>query len=218
MPDSNSIDRGLKENFQHVRDELAAEFSNIFAPETVAEFVDQSVALFNSPDVEHFLPQLVHRYARDLLRSIARTRGFLPKTRPEVLFVCIHNAGRSQMAAALLTHLSKNHPVTVRCAGTQPACSLHPGVAEVMAEIGVQMVEAFPKPLHRELLEAADVIITMGCGDACPLRHGPVYEDWCLPDPMGMSLDQLRELRDDINGRVQGLIERLRAMGSLVVW
>lgn len=213
--DSDSGDRRSVDGLQDVCDELAAEFSGIFSPETVRDFVNQSAALFDAPGIAPYLPQLVSRYARDLLQSIARSRGFLPKTRPEVLFVCVQNAGRSQMAAALLMHRSKQHPVNVRCAGTQPARELHTGVAEVMAEIGVPMTDAFPKPLHRQLVEAADVIVTMGCGDACPLLPGRVYEDWNLPDPARMSVEQLRQLREEIDTRVRSLVERLHAMGSL---
>lgn len=177
--------------------------------------MNESAALFNTPGIAPYLPHLVTRYARDLLQSIARSWGFLPKTRPEVLFVCVQNAGRSQMAAALLLHRSRHHPVNVRCAGTQPARELHSGVAGVMAEIGVPMADAFPKPIHRQLVEAADVIVTMGCGDACPLLPGRVYEDWNFPDPARMSVEQLRQLREEIDTRVRGLVGRLHAMGSL---
>lgn len=216
--DSNSADGDSADSLQNVRDELGAEFSGIFSPETVTQFVDESAALFDSPGIDAFLPHLVRRYARDLLHSLARSSGFVPKVCPEVLFVCVHNAGRSQMAAALLEHHSKRHPINVRCAGTQPASELYTGVKEVMAEIDVYLTAAFPKPLHRQLVEAADVVITMGCGDACPILPGRVYENWNLPDPTGMSLDQLRQLRDDIDSRVRALIDRLLAMGSLKAW
>lgn len=119
------------------------------------------------------------------------------------------------MAAALLLRHSKALPINVACAGTRPASDLYAGVKEVMAEIEVPLTGAFPKPLHRQLVEAADVIITMGCGDACPILPGRVYEDWNLPDPTAMSLNQLRQLRDEIDSRVRALMDRLRAMGSL---
>jgi arsenate reductase len=127
---------------------------------------------------------------------------------PEVLFVCVHNAGRSQMAAGL-TKLRSDGRVSVRSAGSDPAEALNPAVVEVMAELGVDMSDDFPKPLSRDAVECADVVITMGCGDACPVFPGKRYEDWKLDDPAGQNLDTVRRIRDQIDGRVRALLLEL---------
>jgi len=129
---------------------------------------------------------------------------------PEVLFVCTHNAGRSQMAAALLDHQAAGR-VRVTSAGSQPADQLNPAVVQAMAEIGLDISREFPKPLTTGKVEAADVVITMGCGDACPFYPGKRYEDWELPDPAGLDLAAVRPIRDDIDGRVRRLLAELVA-------
>ncbi|MET0560430.1 MAG: arsenate reductase ArsC [Gaiellaceae bacterium] len=127
---------------------------------------------------------------------------------PEVLFVCVHNAGRSQMAAGLV-RLHSQGRIHVRSAGSDPADAINPAVIEAMAEIGVDMCEEFPKPLTDEVVRAADVVITMGCGDACPIYPGRRYEDWALEDPAGQDLDTVRQIRDDLDGRVRELVGEL---------
>jgi arsenate reductase (thioredoxin) len=127
---------------------------------------------------------------------------------PEVLFVCVHNAGRSQMAAALLAHHSGGR-VLVRSAGSEPASSLNPRVVEAMHEVGIDISRELPKQLADEHVRAADVVITMGCGDACPIYPGKRYEDWDLEDPAGKDLETVRHIRDEIDGRVRTLIEEL---------
>jgi protein-tyrosine-phosphatase len=130
------------------------------------------------------------------------------KEQPEVLFVCVHNAGRSQMAAGLVT-LRSGDRIHVRSAGSSPGEEINPAVVEAMAELGVDMSEAFPKPLTDEVVRAADVVITMGCGDACPIYPGKRYEDWQLDDPAGQGLETVRAIRDEIDARVQRLVEEL---------
>jgi len=129
---------------------------------------------------------------------------------PEVLFVCIHNAGRSQMAAALLDHEAAGR-IRVTSAGSQPASQLNPAVVAAMAEIGLDISQEHPKPLTNGTLQSADIVITMGCGDTCPVYPGKRYLDWDLPDPAGLSLDQVRPIRDDICHRVGRLIAELTA-------
>ena len=124
---------------------------------------------------------------------------------PEVLFVCTHNAGRSQMAAALLDREAAGR-VRVTSAGSQPASELNPGVVAAMAEIGLDISREFPKPLTTDKVQTADIVITMGCGDACPVFPGKRYLDWDLPDPAGLDLAAIRAIRDDICQRVRGLI------------
>ncbi|HVB46296.1 MAG TPA: arsenate reductase ArsC [Streptosporangiaceae bacterium] len=128
--------------------------------------------------------------------------------RPEVLFVCVHNAGRSQMAAALLDHYAAGR-VVVRSAGSAPADTINPAVTEVMAELGLDLSAAFPKPLTTEAVQASDVVITMGCGDACPFFPGKRYLDWELQDPAGQDTATVRRIRDDIGTRVQNLLAEL---------
>jgi arsenate reductase (thioredoxin) len=127
---------------------------------------------------------------------------------PEVLFVCVHNAGRSQMAAALLDHRAAGS-VLVRSAGSAPADEINPAVLAAMRELGLDLSRAFPKPLTTEAVEASDVVVTMGCGDACPIFPGKRYLDWELPDPAGRSLEEVRAIRDEIDVLVVGLLNEL---------
>ena len=129
-------------------------------------------------------------------------------TQPEVLFVCVHNAGRSQMAAGL-TKLRSGGRIHVRSAGSDPADEINQAVVEAMAEVGLDMSEEFPKPLTDEVVRAADVVITMGCGDACPVYRGIRYEDWVLDDPAGRDLETVRRIRDEIDVRVTNLVRDL---------
>jgi arsenate reductase len=128
---------------------------------------------------------------------------------PEVLFVCVQNAGRSQMAAGLVALRSRGR-IHVRSAGSRPAAEIDPAVVEAMAELGVDLARELPKPITDEAVRAADVVITMGCGDACPVYPGKRYEDWELDDPAGRDLETVRRIRDEIDGRVQQLIDDLR--------
>ena len=132
----------------------------------------------------------------------------MSETTPEVLFVCIHNAGRSQMAAALLNHHAAGR-VVVRSAGSQPADQLNPAVVEAMAELGLDISQEFPKPLTDDAVKASDVVITMGCGDECPYFPGKRYEDWVLEDPAGQGVDSVRPIRDEIKTRIEDLIASL---------
>ncbi len=129
-------------------------------------------------------------------------------TTPEVLFVCVHNAGRSQMAAALLDHHAQGR-VHVRSAGSTPADEINPSVVEVMTEVGIDLSKEFPKPLTDEAVREADVVITMGCGDACAIYPGKRYLDWDLPDPAGRPVGEVRPIRDEIDRRVRELLNEL---------
>jgi arsenate reductase len=150
----------------------------------------------------------VHRFARQRLRDLAKIEGSLVTTTPQVLFVCVHNAGRSQMAAGLLDHHAHGR-VEVRSAGSQPADQLNPAVVAAMAEVGVDLSREFPKPLTDEAVQAADVVITMGCGDACPIYPGKRYEDWQLDDPAGQPIEKVRQIRDGIDARIRQLLDEL---------
>lgn len=132
---------------------------------------------------------------------------------PEVLFVCVHNAGRSQMAAALLDHHARGR-VHVRSAGSTPAREINPAVVEAMSELGLDLSKKFPKPLTEDAVRAADVVTTMGCGDACPLYPGTRYLDWDLDDPARKRLDEVRPIRDEIDRRVKALLRELVPAGA----
>jgi arsenate reductase len=132
----------------------------------------------------------------------------MTKEVPEILFVCVQNAGRSQMAAGLMDKLGGGR-VHVRSAGSEPADQIHPAVRDAMAEVGVDLEEEFPKPLADEAVRSADAVITMGCGDACPIYPGKRYEDWDLDDPAELDLDGVRRVRDEIQGRVETLLSEV---------
>jgi protein-tyrosine-phosphatase len=142
------------------------------------------------------------------LTALAQHKGAIVKDVPEVLFVCVHNAGRSQMAAALLDHYG-NGQVHVRSAGSAPADTINPAVRDALAEVGLDISQEFPKPLTDDVARAADVLVTMGCGDACPVYPGKTYLDWELDDPAGQPLEVVRRIRDEIDARVRALLVEL---------
>lgn len=188
---------------------LAYRFSAHFSPETVARYVAESYTLLSErAHIERFLPSLTTRFATDRLSALATAKGFVLRGTPEVLFVCVQNAGRSQMAAAILRYLAGDR-VHVRTAGSSPAPTVYPMVIEALDEIGVPLAAEFPKPLTNEVVQAADYVITMGCGDACPIYPGRRYMDWAIDDPVGLPIDQVRRVRDDIYARVQSLVEEM---------
>ena len=189
---------------------LADEFAGIFSQETIERYIAESVDLLGGSKLNVFVPVLAHRFARERLKALAQTEGLIEKEMPEVLFVCVHNAGRSQMAAGLVKMRSEGR-IHVRSAGSDPGEEINPAVVMAMQEVGVDMSEEFPKPLTDEVVRAADVVITMGCGDACPIYPGKRYEDWTLDDPADQDLDTVRRIRDEIDGRVQLLIDQLLA-------
>jgi arsenate reductase len=154
------------------------------------------------------VPVLSERFARERLRAVAQAEGRIVKDTPEVLFVCVHNAGRSQMAAALLDRRAAGR-VHVRSAGSTPAREINPSVTTAMAEVGLDLSQEFPKPLTDDVVRAADVVVTMGCGDACPVYPGKRYLDWELDDPAGLGLEQVRAIRDEIDQRVKELLAEL---------
>ena len=185
-------------------DRFAHEFAGVCARATVAECVPDSHARLGSLRLESYEALLTYRYARQRLRAGAVVDGLRARNVPEVLIVCTHNAGRSQLAAALLEHQAGGRGTagTVRSAGTAPAQDLRPGVRDTLAEVGADARDAFPKQLTEELVAAADLVITMGCGDACPVLPGRRYVDWDLPDPAHATTEELRDIRDEVARRV----------------
>ncbi len=205
---SQALDPVTQHHVQQAAERLAEEFAGIFSEETIARYIAESLDLLGGSSINVFVPVLAHRFARERLRALAQAKGTIVKEQPEVLFVCVQNAGRSQMAAGLVKLRSEGR-VQVRSAGSAPADAINPAVLEAMTELGVDMEEEFPKPLTDEVVQAADVVITMGCGDACPIYPGKRYEDWELDDPAGEDLAAVRVIRDDIDARVQRLIAEL---------
>ena len=191
-------------------DALAREFSGVFGADTVAEVLLDSLERLGPARVKAYQPVLAYRFARERLADAAASSGRRPRTAPVVLFVCTRNAGRSQLAAALLAHAAEGR-VVVRSAGSEPADVLHDEVVDALAEAGVDTAGAFPKPLAPEALAAADVVVTMGCGDTCPVLPGRRYLDWDLPDPAKASPEQVRALRDELAARVAVLLRELLA-------
>lgn len=190
---------------RRITDRLAYRFSSSFSKETVERYVSDSYRLLaERAKVSDHLPSLTARFAEDRLGALAVASGRDLRGTPEVLFVCVQNAGRSQLAAALLRQMAGDR-VHVRTAGSRPSGQVEPLVVEVLDEIGVPVVAEFPKPLTDEVVQAADYVITMGCGDACPVYSGRRYLDWPVADPVGRSLAEVRQIRDQIAGRLRGL-------------
>jgi arsenate reductase len=200
-----ALDPVTQRHIDQAAERLAEEFAGVFSRETIARYMAESQDLLGEARINVFVPVLAHRFTRERLKALGQAEGTLAKDQPEVLFVCVHNAGRSQMAAGLVKLRSQGR-VHVRSAGSTPASEINPAVVQAMEELGIDMAEEFPKPLTDEVVRAADVVITMGCGDACPIYPGKRYEDWELEDPDAKDLETVRHIRDEIDQRVQRLI------------
>ncbi|MFI9598198.1 arsenate reductase ArsC [Nonomuraea sp. NPDC052265] len=185
---------------------LAEEFAGTFGTETIERFLHTSYDQFASRAViANYLPLLAERFARQRLRALARVEGKDGSGVPIVLFLCVHNAGRSQMALGFFAHLAGERALGWS-GGTEPGELINPAVVEVMHERGIDITGEFPKPWTSEIVQAADVVVTMGCGDACPVYPGKRYLDWDLDDPDGKTIEQIRPIRDDVERRVRALL------------
>jgi protein-tyrosine-phosphatase len=187
---------------------LRAEFDGTFATETIEQLLSESYDQLARRATTTSLPLMAERFARQRLRALADVEGKPVDGLPTVLFLCVHNAGRSQMALGWFEHLAGDRAVAWS-GGSEPGTEVHAAAVEVMAEVGIDIRSEFPKPWTEEVVRAADVVITMGCGDACPIFPGRRYEDWTLPDPAGQGLDQVRAIRDEIRRRVGALVDGL---------
>jgi arsenate reductase (thioredoxin) len=205
---TQAVDPVTQQHIDRAAERLAEEFAGVFSKETISRYMAESSDLLGEARINVFVPVLAHRFTRERLKALGQAEGVITKEQPEVLFVCVHNAGRSQMAAGLVK-LRSEGKIHVRSAGSTPTDAINPAVVEAMTEIGVDMSEEFPKPLTDEVVRAADVVITMGCGDACPIYPGKRYEDWELDDPAGQNVATVRRIRDDIDARVQELVAGL---------
>lgn len=211
MTEHRETSLGLQDNTEllhRISARLADRFAGVFAAETVERYVFESyAALARTAKVTAYLPATTEHFANDRLNALAKSKAVAAGV-PEVLFVCVQNAGRSQMAAALLTVEAKGR-IHVRSAGSLPSAELDPDVVAVMSEMGLDLARNYPKPLTDDVVRASDVVITMGCGDSCPIYPGKRYEDWELPDPAGQPLETVREIRDRIHARVKTLVASL---------
>jgi arsenate reductase (thioredoxin) len=188
---------------------LENEFGDMFGVETIERFLHSSYDQFAArASIPRFLPLLAERFARQRLRALARVEGKHHDGKPTVLFLCTHNAGRSQMAMGFFTYLAGDAAVAWS-GGSEPGNEVNPAAVEAMAERGIDIAHEYPKPWTDEIVQAADVIITMGCGDACPIFPGRRYEDWKLEDPAGMGVEAVRPIRDEIERRVRQLLDEL---------
>jgi protein-tyrosine-phosphatase len=188
---------------------LARDFDGIFGTETIERFLHSSFDQFASrARVTRFLPLMAERFARQRLRALAKVEGLHDDGKPTVLFLCVHNAGRSQMAMGFFQHLAGDDAVAWS-GGSEPGIQVNPAAVEAMRERGIDISQEFPKPWTDETVRAADVVITMGCGDACPIFPGKRYEEWVLDDPAGQDLAAVRPIRDDIERRVRILLDSL---------
>ncbi len=199
--------RTATDQLERAADRLADEFAGTFNRETIRRVLDDSVDTLRQHTVAMYIPLLAERFARERLGALARAERSA-STMPSVLFLCTHNAGRSQMAAGWLQHLAPGR-VHVYSGGSEPGSEVNPVAVEAMAEAGIDIADAFPKPWTEDVLRSVDVVVTMGCGDACPIFPGIRYVDWPVDDPAGQGLGAVRQVRDDIERRVRDLIAEL---------
>jgi arsenate reductase len=192
-----------------IAEDLAVRFRGVFSSETIDRYVRESYTLLaDRAGITRYLPSLTAGFAADRLRALGDADGVLSDDIPDVLFVCVKNAGRSQLASAILRSLAGDR-VRVLSAGSEPAERVDPAIVAVLDEIGVTVAGAYPKPLTDEVVRAADYVITMGCGDACPVYPGRRYLDWELDDPIGLPLEGVRAVRDEIDSRVRALLAEM---------
>lgn len=188
---------------------LQEEFADDFPPGDVETLMHDSVARLGSHTItEEWIPLLAERFTRNRLRAAKRLGHDDPNQPPGVMFACVHNAGRSQMAAAMMRHLAGDQ-VVVFSGGSSPSHEINAMAVAAMAEVGIDMSRERPHPWTDEIIEASDVVITMGCGDECPVFPGTEYHDWALEDPHGQPIEKVREIRDQIEERVHQLMAEL---------
>ncbi len=213
MPDLDSLSLDQQLALRSAANTLRSEFDGTFATETIELFLQTSYDQFaDRATVTNFLPLMAERFARQRLLALAKVEGKAADGVPVVLFLCVHNAGRSQMALGWFNHLAGDRAVAWS-GGSEPGTEVIPSAVAAMAEVGIDITGEFPKPWTDEIVKAADVVVTMGCGDACPLYPGKRYEDWVLDDPAGLDVDAVRPVRDEIRTRVETLLADLTVGG-----
>ena len=208
---STSVDLSIDQHLvlRRASARLAEEFEGVFGAETIERFLVSSYDEFaGRATISTFLPLLAERFARQRLRALARVEGKVDDGRPVVLFLCVQNAGRSQMALGFFAQHAGDRAVAWS-GGSTPGVDVNPAAVAAMAERGVDISGEFPKPWTDEVVRAADVVVTMGCGDACPIFPGTRYVEWELDDPAGKDVAEVRPVRDEIERRVLALIDEL---------
>jgi protein-tyrosine-phosphatase len=209
MPDLEDLSPEQQTSLRSAARNLRREFDGVFGVETIEQFLATSYDQFAAnARIVTFLPLMAERFARQRLKALARVEGKSNDGTPTVLFLCVHNAGRSQMALGWFNHLAGDNAVAWS-GGSEPGKEVNQSAVLAMAEVGIDITTEFPKPWTTEIVKAADVVITMGCGDACPLYPGKRYEDWELDDPAGRDIDAVRPIRDEIEQRVRALLVSL---------
>jgi protein-tyrosine-phosphatase len=208
MPEQSlTVDQNLALRSAATR--LGEEFRGVFGVETIELFLTSSYDQFaGRATTVTFLPVMAERFARQRLKALARVEGKSHDGLPTVLFLCVHNAGRSQMAMGWFEHLARGRAVSWS-GGSEPGAEVNPAAIAAMAEVGIDISREFPKPWTDDIVQAADVVVTMGCGDACPSFPGKRYEEWELDDPAGLDVASVRPIRDDIRRRVRALLSSL---------
>ena len=188
---------------------LQSSFEGVFNKETIQLFLESSFHEFAKQQTAKWIQvAFAEKFAKQRLRALARVEAPTAGQAPEVLFLCVHNAGRSQMALGWFTKLAGERAVAWS-GGSEPGVEVNRAAVRAMAEVGIDISQEFPKPWTEEFVKAADVVVSMGCGDACPIFPGKRYEDWVLDDPAGMSVEDVRPIRDEIGERVKELLRRL---------
>jgi protein-tyrosine-phosphatase len=210
MPDLDSLSPDQQLALRTAAKSLRQDYEGTFSTETIQLFLETSYDQFaGRATVTHFLPLLAERFARQRLVALAKVEGKADDDGiPIVLFLCVHNAGRSQMALGWFNRLAGDKAIAWS-GGSEPGAEVNPAAVAAMKEVGIDIAHEFPKPWTDEIVRAADVVITMGCGDACPYFPGKRYEDWALDDPAGQGLEAVRPIRDEIATRVRHLLTTL---------
>ncbi len=193
---------------RHIAGNLTEEFAGTFSAETIERYLASSLLALQAARLKNFVPLFSERFARQRLRAVARVEGKVTDPTPSVVFLCVHNAGRSQMAAGWARQVAGDR-IEIFSGGSDPASEVNPAAIAAMAEVGIDIGSEFPKPWTDEIVHAADVIVTMGCGDACPIFPGKRYEDWEVDDPAGRDVADVRPIRDEIGARVRRLLAEL---------
>jgi arsenate reductase (thioredoxin) len=209
MPDLDSLTNDQRLALKTAAKNLADEFREVFGVETIELFLQTSYDQFaDRARFTNFVPLMAERFARQRLRALAKVEGKHDDGIPTVLFLCVHNAGRSQMALGWFNHLAGGRAIAWS-GGSEPGMEVNPAAVDAMAEVGIDITAEYPKPWTDEIVRAADAVITMGCGDACPIFPGKRYEEWTLEDPAGQGVAAVRPIRDEIERRVRALLAEL---------
>ena len=216
MPDLEDLALDQRHALRSAAANLRRDFDGIFGTETIERFLATSYDQFaDRASLVKFLPLMAERFARQRLKALAKVEGEANDGVPTVLFLCTHNAGRSQMALGWFQRLAGDRAVAWS-GGSEPGIEINAAAVAAMAEVGIDITGEFPKPWTDEILRAADVVVTMGCGDACPISPGKRYEDWDLVDPAGLELAEVRPIRDEIRRRVEEVLNSLQLSAPTV--